>query len=147
LGLIFPEGKPVANSELAGAAASYANAFQQVGDERADRFVKLIETYIGEQQPEDFTARDALYVGAAEQILTNNPKGAYEWLEQGLKTGAFSRNFFEDPVFDVVRETTEFAIIVTRNDENLAKHRVAIEQQLANPDPKWVMPETGKTAE
>ncbi len=142
LGFIYPEGKPITNSEQAVVAARYAFAFQRVGDPRAEKFTKLVDEFIGDRQPEDLRFQIDLTVGAALQIIKDNLEGAYEWFEEGFKTGATSKLNLEEPIFDPIRETAEFKVIVARNDKILAQHRAAIEEQLANPDPKWVMPST-----
>jgi len=142
LEFIYPEGKPVPNSEQAAVAARYAFAFQKVGDARAERFTKLVDEFIGDRQPEDLAFQIDLTVGAALQIIKGNPEGAYAWFNEAFKTGAIAKLNLEEPIFDPVRETAEFKAIIARNDTILARHRLAIEEQLANPDPKWVTPET-----
>ncbi len=115
-----------------------AYIFKENGDADAELFVDQLESYFGRDKATDYNLGDDLRTGILLQLTKGDKKAAYVWIDRFLNLGFASEAFFTTPPFDDLRGTTEYAKREVRMKQNAAKHRTAIEAQLANPKPNWV---------
>ncbi len=139
--LIIPKGIPLTKDGNLETAAYFTFGYAQTGHADTEEFTKLLDNYFKEKQPAEFSTQAELYAGAILQIIKGNPDAAIAWLEQGFELGSFSQAELLDPVFDSIREKPAFQAIVARTDKILAVQRADIQNQLANPEPDWIMTE------
>ncbi len=118
--------------------ASVAFIYQHAGDAEAEVLVEKFDAHLGTNGPVDNLLVEELQAGAIVQMVKNKPKKAYDWIDAFLDRGFADNTFLRNPAFDDLRDTPEFAAREKRMAENVARHRAAIEAQLANPKENWV---------
>ena len=109
-------------------------------DPAADSFHAKLSARFDDKAPADFRLRDSLYAGALWQMLNGRDTAALLWLDALIEGGHVWPEITFEPLFDSIRDSEEFQTRVAGLEENAARHRAAIEAQLAAPDEGWVVP-------
>ena len=118
----------------------YADLLSENADAAAALFrAKLSARYDG-KSPSDFRLRDSLYGGALWRMLNGDVDGALAWLDALIEAGHVWPEISIEPLFDPIRETPGFQIRAAGLEDNAARHRAAIDAQLAAPGDGWVTP-------
>ncbi len=119
--------------------ATIAFVLQNNGDADADILMDKVEAYLGADKTAlDKTLASDLIAGIKLQILKDDEKATYAWLDRYLDLRFADLPLLQEPIFNSLRGTPKFAERETRMNANVAKQRALIEAQLANPKPNWV---------
>ncbi|PHS21289.1 MAG: hypothetical protein COA85_13155, partial [Robiginitomaculum sp.] len=118
--------------------ANIAFLLRYESDADVDVFIKKVDAYLGRDDPSDVSLGQDLQAGAVLQMAKQQPQQAYAWIDRFLDLGFADTLYLINPAFDSLRDTPAFKAREKRMAENIAKHRAAIEAQLATPKPNWV---------
>ncbi len=118
----------------------YTDILSENNDPAAETFRAKLGARFDDKAPADFRLRDSLYAGALWQMLNGRETAALLWLDALIEAGHVWPEIVFEPLFDPVRETADFQTRAARLEANAARHRAAIETQLADPDDGWVTP-------
>jgi TolB-like protein/DNA-binding winged helix-turn-helix (wHTH) protein len=118
----------------------YADLLREKSDPTAAIFLAKLGTRFNSKEPVDFRLRDSLYAGALWHMLHGDTEASLQWLDALVSAGHVWPEIAIEPLFDPIRNNKNFQMRVANLKKNAARHRAAIEAQLANPDDAWVTP-------
>lgn len=118
----------------------YADILTRKSDPAADIYrTRLAQRFEG-KEPADFRFRDSFYAGALWHMMKGDADAALIWLDALIGAGHAWPDIAIEPLFDPIRESAAFQKRLAGLDENAARHRGAIEVQLAERDPVSTQP-------
>ena len=118
----------------------YTDILGEKDDPAAEAFRAKLSARFDDKAPADFRLRDSLYAGALWQMLNGNGPAALLWLDALIEGGHVWPEITFEPLFDSIRDSEEFQTRLAGLEDNAARHRAAIEAQLADPGDGWVVP-------
>ena len=118
----------------------YTEILKAKNDPAAQTYRARLSARFDDHSPTDFILRDSFYAGAMWNMLNDDATTALEWLDALIDAGYVAPDIAIEPLFDSIRDTQGFKERLSRLEENAARHRAAIETQLASPDEGWIIP-------
>lgn len=134
---VFDRQDPLISAFRSGYAIAMLAEFEHAGDPDATIVRTALVKYFDGRKVDDFTYDNQLS-GAAWKALNDDADGAIEWLSTCADRGAVFGQVKFLPEFDSIRTRPDFAGVVAKMDANAARHRAAIDAQLAAPPADWI---------
>lgn len=119
----------------------YTEILSTKNDPAAQIYRDRLRKRFDDHTPADYRLRDTFYAGAMWHMLNGNTSKALEWLDALIDAGHVAPEIDFEPLFDPIRESADFQERLEHIEENAVRKRAAIDMQLADPNPDWVMPE------
>jgi TolB-like protein/DNA-binding winged helix-turn-helix (wHTH) protein/Flp pilus assembly protein TadD len=122
--------------------AAVTEVYQREGDAQADHMLAKLAELTEGKDPSEFSLPHHFTTSGNLEFLRGNFETGIKMYARAADLGLAEAGaeFMRFPGVDEIRHKPEWKLVEKQLKENAARHRAAIEAQLANPKPNWITP-------